>query len=140
MFAVDKTNKASVVLTCWNISWIHIVLLLLFNSNSITSSSFGYLYCCKFSSWKAYYSHGIGNTTLFLVCVTKIVVSLNLPSNFLYLSLSANNVIMILHRRFGSTSTSKMFIGNQKNPLSAKVIEEKFYWWVVSLELSWALW
>ena len=61
------------------------------------------------------------------VCVTKIVVSLNLPSNFLYLSLSANNVIMILHRRFGSTLTSKMFIGNQKNPLSAKVIEEKFY-------------
>ena len=61
------------------------------------------------------------------MCVTKIVVSLNLPSNFLYLSLSANNVIMILHGRFGSTLTSKMFIGNQKNPLSAKVIEEKFY-------------
>ena len=129
MFAVDKTNKASVVLTCWNISWIHTVLLLLFIPI--------YSYCCKFSSWKA---HDIGNTTLFLVCVTKIVVSLNLPSNFLYLSLSANNVIMILHRRFGSTLTSKMFIGNQKNPLSAKVIEEKFYWWVVSLELSWALW
>ena len=102
------------------------------HSNSITSSSFGYLYCCKFSSWKAYYSHGIGNTTLFLMCVTKIVVSLNLPSNFLYLSLSANNVIMILHRRFGSTLTSEMLIGNQKNPLSAKVIEEKFYMHAIS--------
>ena len=138
MFAVDKTNKASVVLTCWNISWIHPVLLLLFIP--IQERFFGYLYCCKFSSWKAYYSHDIGKTTLLLVCVTEIVVSLNLPSNFLCLSLSANNVIMILHRRFGSTLTSKMFIGNQKNPLSAKVIEEKFYWWVVCLELSWTLW